>query len=134
MAENINFTHESLEKDLARLAVEVQEKRALPENNNLSERDLVKASLQSLTSKAAPSNDVSQDEEQRDFLSSYFSQELPPEAKLQIEKLLDLTFHEGVVKAIKEARKAPPFILDAFHDALVDKLYPLLQEKDLLKS
>ena len=77
---------------------------------------------------------MSQDEEQRDFLSSYFSQELPPEAKLQIEKLLDLTFHEGVVKAIKEARKAPPFILDAFHDALVDKLYPLLQEKDLLKS
>jgi len=133
---NINFTHESLEKDLARLAVEVQEKRALSENKNLSERDLVKVSLQSLTPQITPSDKlaVTQDEEQKDFLSSYLSKELPPEAKLQIEQLLDLTFHKGVAKAVEEARKAPPFILDAFHDALVDKLYPLLQEKDLLKS
>ncbi len=44
------------------------------------------------------------------------------EAKLQI--LVSIAFERGLVEAIKEARKAnEPYLLDAFHDTLVDRLY-----------
>jgi len=41
----------------------------------------------------------------------------------ELQRLVDIAFHAGVLEAIQEARKLnDPYILDAFHDVLVDKL------------
>ncbi|MBI4836965.1 MAG: hypothetical protein HY813_00985 [Candidatus Portnoybacteria bacterium] len=45
----------------------------------------------------------------------------------QVESLCDLAFQRGLDFAIKTARNLNnPYVLDAFHDALVDKLYKRL--------
>ena len=52
-----------------------------------------------------------------------------------LQHLVDVAFHEGVLAAIEEARKLnEPFLLDAFHDLLVDKLHDELVARDKIKQ
>ena len=52
-----------------------------------------------------------------------------------LQHLVDVAFHEGVLVAIKEARKLnEPFLLDAFHDLLVDKLRDELVARNKIKQ
>ena len=52
----------------------------------------------------------------------------------QIELLTDLAFDKGVVHATEVAKKLDdPYILDEFHDTLVDELYNYLIEQKKLK-
>ncbi len=64
--------------------------------------------------------------------SSYLDN-LDEESIEQINHLLGLVFSKGINEAIKEASLMPPFIIDAFHDALVDKLYNELKERGIVK-
>ncbi|MFH1937938.1 MAG: hypothetical protein ABIJ60_00145 [Patescibacteria group bacterium] len=52
----------------------------------------------------------------------------------QIKMLCDLAFEKGIDVAIEEARKLDsPYILDEFHDSLVDELREKLIEKGKLE-
>ena len=46
---------------------------------------------------------------------------------------MDMVFEKGLEVALKEAGKQTPFIEDAFHDALVDKLLPELKKRGIVK-
>lgn len=61
-----------------------------------------------------------------------YTQSEPADVKLKIEKLLDLAWHKGIRHAAKEAALAGPLFLDAFHDSVIDKLYPELKKRGLL--
>ncbi len=51
----------------------------------------------------------------------------------KLQRLVDLAFAKGLLEAIREARKAnDPYLLDSFHDALVDKLYDELVRRHKL--
>lgn len=53
----------------------------------------------------------------------------------QIKLLTDLAFEKGVSHAIEVARSLDnPYLLDEFHDALVDELYNKLVETGKLKQ
>lgn len=53
----------------------------------------------------------------------------------QIKLLTDLAFEKGVVHATEVAKKLDdPYILDEFHDTLVDELYSYLVEQGKLKQ
>jgi hypothetical protein len=53
----------------------------------------------------------------------------------QIALLIQLAFEKSVFEAVNVARKLDnPYLLDEFHDALVDKLYNQLVEKGKLKQ
>lgn len=53
----------------------------------------------------------------------------------QIKLLTDLAFEKGVVHAIEVAKRLDnPYLLDEFHDALVDELYNKLIETGKLKA
>lgn len=53
----------------------------------------------------------------------------------KVKSLVDMAFHEGVAKAIEEAKKTnDPYLIDAFHDALIDEVYDLLLKEGLLKE
>lgn len=42
----------------------------------------------------------------------------------KLQHLVDLAFEQGLLTAIDQARKEnDPYLLDAFHDVLADKLY-----------
>lgn len=127
-------THELLEADLTRLAEEVQRARRHPETRNLSEQELLKKSLQVFVPQPPfPSHPATPGAATTSPLPDY-AQSAPAEIKLEIEYLLDLAFHEGLAKANREAVKSGnPFVLDAFHDALVGKLYPELKRRGILK-
>lgn len=52
-----------------------------------------------------------------------------------LQHLVNAAFEHGLVKAINEARMIKdPYILDAFHDLLVDRLYKELINRDKLKE
>ncbi len=53
---------------------------------------------------------------------------LPDETQKNIQEklqhLVNVAFQKGIEEAVKEARAlGDPYLLDAFHDVLVDKLY-----------
>jgi len=53
----------------------------------------------------------------------------------QIKLLTDLAFERGIIHATKVANKLDdPYILDEFHDTLVDELYKHLVEQGKLKK
>lgn len=64
------------------------------------------------------------------------AKELKAEPKeRQIKLLTDLAFEKGVIHATEIAKQLDsPFILDEFHDTLVDELYNYLVEKGKLKQ
>ena len=55
-------------------------------------------------------------------------------AKNKIEQLINLAFSKGLEMAVAEAKKSVPFVEDAFHDALTDKLLLELKRRGILKG
>lgn len=124
-----------LEQEIENLAKEIAEKRNLPEYKGLSEKELLKQTLHPLVKQ--PSIQSSEPTTQptapaEEAIIPDYLKNSPPEIKLQVEKLIDSVFHQGIEKTIKEANRAGPFILDAFHDALTDKLYDELKKRNLI--
>ncbi|MCP6719927.1 MAG: hypothetical protein KJI72_01190 [Patescibacteria group bacterium] len=134
-----NF-HEELERSLERLGQQIETERQHSETKALPERELVKRSIKSFSSSVTtkdnggtPPEDVPSAGES-ELLPTYLQGEgVDSRVKLEVERLVDLVFHKGLEKALKEASKHSPFIEDAFHDALVDKLLPELKKKGILK-
>lgn len=64
------------------------------------------------------------------------AQQLKDEPKeRQIELLIQMVFEKGVIEAVEVAKKLDnPYLLDEFHDALVDQLYNKLVEQGKLKQ
>lgn len=130
-----NIGHSALEADIKRLSREIAEKRNLPEYKEVPERELIKQTLQPLVKQPSiqPSKPTTQPAApaEESIIPDYLK-DSPPEIKLQVEKLVDSVFHQGIEKTVKEANQAGPFILDAFHDALTDKLYDELKKRNLI--
>jgi len=140
-----NF-HEELERDLQRLTAEIKDKQALAEFEKKTEKELLKESLRTFQEgEVTPENKLkkieSTEKEKKssgkkvldNVLPSYLKTgKTPSEVEMEIERLISMVFNESLSKAIKEAQKQPPFIADAFHDALVDKLLPILKERGII--
>jgi len=141
-----NF-HEELERDFQRLTAEIKDYQAKSEFEKKPEKELVKESLKKVFSKDEEAESeklevkpaekekesVSKKKAIEDVLPSYLKEgKVPSEVELAVENLISIVFKEGLSKAMKEAKKQPPFIADAFHDALVDKLLPILKERGII--
>lgn len=124
--------HPALERDIARLSEQISKHRESPELKGAESKELIRESLRSLAPQpAAPQPSVPKDDGSA-VLPSYMQDE-PAGTKLLVEELLELSLHTGIAQGLKEARKAGPYILDAFHDALVDKLYPELKKRGIVE-
>jgi hypothetical protein len=131
---NPKIEHTVLEKDIERLTVEIRAekqpervKEALKEAmaRKIYPEKIEEAPIKEKGGEAPPAGGSS-------VLPGYL-QSSSKEIKLQVEKLLDFAWHHGIDSAVKEARKFGPFILDAFHDALTDKLYEEFQKRGIIK-
>ncbi len=132
---NQDFEHSALEADIERLSKEIAEKKNLSEYKGITEKELIKQTLQPLIkprAPVAPSVTKQAPSTEETILPDYLK-DSPPEIKLQVEKLVDSVFHQGIEKTVKEAQKGSAFVLDAFHDALTDKLYEELKKRGLIQ-
>lgn len=140
MAEDNNFLFENipaLEQDIERLSVEVQNYRDKPEMKDASEQELLKEAIRAFpkienTNNASQANVAQPQSSNSSFLPNY-AEDAPVETKLEIEYLIDCVFKDGLQKALKEANNSPFFVQDAFHDALVKRLYPELKKRGIVK-
>jgi len=132
-----NF-HEALERDLARLTAEIKVEQERSVGRELTEKEIVKRSIQSFAAAvpaATPSpgsvqSQSSDEKENVNLLPAYLKDKTDNRyVKLEIEKLIDIVFHENLEKAIAESKRHPAFVQDAFHDSLVDKLLPELKKR-----
>ena len=132
--ESAQGKHSALEADIERLGKEIAEKRSLLEHRNLSDRELVKQTLHSIVKQAIIEPQIAATQPsptQSNVLPNYL-QNSSTDVKIEVEKLIDLTLHQGVEKAAKIASKSNAFVLDAFHDALTDKMYEELKKRKLI--
>lgn len=124
------FEHSVLEQDIKRLSTEAKE-RGVVEKGKEVLKTVIKEQIAPpipggavpVQPKAPPVSSVS--------LPHYMEGEKDL-IKLKVEKLLDLAWHKGIKRASEEARDSGPLVLDAFHDALTDKLYNELKQRGIL--
>lgn len=130
-----NFEHNALESDIKKLGAEIAEKKNLAEHKNLSEKELIKKTLKPMFGQDIEQSTVVhskiQQPEQNQFFPDYLK-DAPQEIKLHVKELVDSLFQQGIEKVIKRAKRASPFILDAFHDALTDKLHEELKSRKII--
>lgn len=133
MAEIKNFP-EFLDKDLERLAAQAKEKQKEIGSEKISQQEILKQSLKVII--PSPKTDEEKNGKIKaapDVLPAYLtSEKIGENIRLEVRRLINLVFKDGLESALKEARRKQPFIEDAFHDALVDKLLPELRKRGLI--
>ena len=72
--------------------------------------------------------------EESSVLPKYLETSPEPQVELEVEKLIDMVFHDGIERALKESKRHAPFVQDAFHDSLVDRLLPELKKRGVIPS
>lgn len=122
------FEHAALEQDIQRLSTEIKE-RQLQTKGKEGLRAVLQEQIPASPKQAGQLAPAATD--QPSSLPQYIQQE-SADVQLKVEKLLDMAWHKGVAKTFKEARKSGQLILDAFHDALTDKLYDEFKKRGLL--
>ncbi len=122
---------ESLEGNFRELGIEISRQKENPERAKLPEREIVKHAIQSIAV-TDPEEVKREVEKKSESLPSYLLRDENPDLAKEVEDLVTLAFQDGIVEAVKKARKHPPFVEDALHDALVDKVIPELKKRGLL--
>lgn len=137
MTNVVNFGPE-FEANLKRVHAEViEQKKEMPAETE-SERELVRQSLKKISSTITVSSEDSTQSPQfvpsaPSSLPSYLSDaSANPRAVDEVQRLVRIVYEDKIEKAIAEAKKYPPFVLDALHDALVDKLIPEMKKRGML--
>ena len=127
----------ALESDIVQLAEQVKNIRELPEMKNASEAEILKEAIRVFPRPGAEHAPMPVPQTQPDPVATSvlpaYAQNAAPEAKLEIEYLVDVAFRHGIVKALDEAKKSSPFVEDAVRDALAGNLYPELQKRGIVK-
>lgn len=120
-----------LEKKLAEKKRELEEKKEVKH-----EKEIIKEIIKEKTEKPAPPKVTPAIPPAVQKVVVKKAKEIKTEEKeRQIQLLTDLAFEKGVVHATEVAKKLDdPYILDEFHDTLVDELYNYLVEQGKLKQ
>lgn len=130
----------AIEAEIDQLSKEIEAKRRELEtargvsHESESDKEIVRASLaekihspssvpsQVPVSSAAPASPV----------VSYLD-DLDADTAEKVNMLIQEVFSKGLEAAIKDARREDPYVLDAFHDALVDRMYDELKARKAVK-
>lgn len=144
MTEHISWNKTpALEAEIAELTRQIEDKRKQleVESGIISDREIVASAIaENFTAQAAEQAATTEhsgaptvqvvsptDSDYPTYLDS-----LDETSVATLNSLIAMVPEEGVGKAIAAAATHGPFILDAFHDALVDKLYSELEERGLV--
>lgn len=130
-----NFEHNAFETDIQKLGKEISEKKILPEHKDVPEREIIRKTIYQIakqqTQPQQQTTKNQQPEIQNQILPDYLKNS-SADIKNQVEKLIDFAISHGIEKAIKMASQSSAFVVDAFHDAITDKLYNELKNRKIL--
>lgn len=124
----------TIEAEIAELTKQIEAKRSILESERgiVEEKDAVRQVVGEKISEAVPSfvpKAVStKDDDNKSYLDS-----ADEDTTNIINGLLEKVFSEGIATAIKYAEMNDPYIIDAFHDALTDKMYEKLKAEGIVK-
>ncbi|MDO8557462.1 MAG: hypothetical protein Q7R98_03290 [Candidatus Jorgensenbacteria bacterium] len=131
MAE-INF-NEAFEKHLGEIGAEVERQKENPEARGLEEREIIRRAVESVS---RPQEEGTQNNVPvgTGNLPSYLAaKKSDVAAQEEVNHLISVAFQKGIIEAESEAVKRPAFVLDAFHDALIDHIIPELKKRGMMK-
>lgn len=131
---SLEFEHDALEADIKALSREISKSRESAEARSVGEKELLKMAIKALPPVKNPPifSPPPKSQATKNILPAY-AQNASAEMKLEIEYLLDMAFHRGIIKAESAAKKSSDFVQDAFRDVLAGKLYPEFQKRGILK-
>lgn len=121
------FEHAALEKEIKRLSAELKSQKGKEALRDVLRNKIVPTGEEGTVPTSQPAKPPTTSV----TLPHYLDKETDM-VKLKVEKLLDLALHKGIKRAAVEARDGGPLIMDAFHDALTDRLYKELKQRGLL--
>ena len=128
-----------LEQEIEALAHNLGVEIMKPERRGMSHKDVLREVLSQqmrvpivVTPNAASPRTGASAENGSEFIPEYVA-ESAPAVRLKVKQLLDLAWHEGIVKAAREAEKEGEFYLNALRDALAEKLYEQFKQQGLIK-
>ncbi|MFA6135762.1 MAG: hypothetical protein WC705_00105 [Candidatus Paceibacterota bacterium] len=99
--------------------------------------DIIKERMSSLPPAQQPQTTQVTHEPKRDdskdssFMPDYASAS-DEKTKSRVYYLIEKTLEKGLTEGLKEAREQDPFILDLYHDSLVDKLSDEMKKRGLI--
>jgi len=129
MSEGTNI----IEKEIADLSVAIQEKRAQLERERGSAVEASEALHHVVSEKLAMAPTPAP---QANHLASQktksYLDDLDPIDTEKINSYIDLIPKQGLEKTINQVKNESAYLLDAFHDALVDKLKEELKKQNLI--
>lgn len=139
MANTVNFGPE-FEANLKRVQTEIAESKRDSTPEQVNERELVRQSLEKISSSVpvastepSSQSNGSTASSEPSALPSYLSDAAAdPHAVEEVQRLVRMVYQDKIEKAISEAKRHPAFVLDALHDALVDKLIPEMKKRGML--
>ena len=137
----------NLEIEIAELQKMIEAKRDQLEKEGgiIEEKELVRQAVKEMfLDKAVPSVSVQTDVAQKQTITqTSIPQTIPPNASYldyldpqtaeTINRFIGEIQAKGITPVINEAASQEPFVVDAFHDALVDKLYDELKTRGIVK-
>lgn len=133
MPEVQNF-NEAFERHLGEVRAEVERQMENPETRSAPERDIVKRAVESVTRRSRQESPNGQTTNENNDLPSYITaSKTDIAAQEEVTHLISVALKKGIIEAEAEASKRPAFVVDAFHDALVDKILPELKKRGMMK-
>lgn len=142
-------TSSAIEAEIKELSRQIEEKRRILEENRgmpirheeaISEvvMDHLRPDGAVSGSTATQSTDDDDDDDTKKTTQSavthqHYLDNAPPQVVREINDLIELVPTKGVRAAIALAQEKDSFTMDAFHDALVDRLYHELKTRGYLK-
>ena len=138
-----DFTAGNFEQNVQRLGERVEEyKEATGAHPETPEREIVKEALKYEPQPISPGVPALEEEALRQaqgghnevpsLLPDYFEGGDENGMREAVERLAETALHGDLKHSLMEARKLSPYLEDAFHDALVDKVFPEMKKRGLI--
>src|SRR3989344_397106 len=131
---NVMVEGQNLEAEIALLSLQIKEKQAELLREHGSEvagrealHHVLGEQINAQVSNALPIATKNKASPAKSYLD-----DLDPADIEKVNALVDLIPKLGLKKTIEQAKSEPAYILDAFHDALVDKLHSELKQRNLI--
>lgn len=144
MAED--FSKSNIEAEIFELSQKIAEKRRELEAGKgiVEEREIIKLALGEKISNTVPqTNAVTSDTTNTAVrpttsggavpTSKSYLDYLDEESRAIVEQLVESVFTNGLEKTLKGLEMQEPFIIDAFHDVITDKIYDELKKRGVVK-
>jgi hypothetical protein len=125
----------SFEQEVSEISKAIEARRDVIEKEHgiIEEKEIAREAIgEKLKEATPPSQSATQPPPQTVSpisLSESYLDTLDETNAQKVVSLIEQMREKGIKKAVAEARENDPYVLDAFHDALVDKLYEELQER-----